>query len=172
MSGVLVVDITKNNILATIDVTLYESLKDLYEALLALKKGSFADDERIRIVYNSVNQKKLIDELLLTIDIPDFFVIFELTNATTGIDFSFSDSFCIYPWINLRISTLGDISPCCKFDVSEFNENININNIKDIYLGKKMSELRQAFRNGIKPVKCLLEGRECWFRKYAPTCKI
>ena len=158
MSGVLVVDITKNNILATIDVTLYESLKDLYEALLALKKGSFADDERIRIVYNSVNQKKLIDELLLTIDIPDFFVIFELTNATTGIDFSFSDSFCIYPWINLRISTLGDISPCCKFDVSEFNENININNIKDIYLGKKMSELRQAFRNGIKPVKC----NACW----------
>ena len=73
----------KHNILATLDVTSFKSLKDLYEALLSLKKDIFADDERIRIVYNSAKQKKLIDELLLAIDISDFFVIFETTDATT-----------------------------------------------------------------------------------------
>jgi hypothetical protein len=87
------VGITKNNILATVDLTTYKSLRDLYEDLLALKKDVFADHERIVIVYNSANQKKLIDELLLVIDIPDFFVIFETTDVNTGIDFSFSDSF-------------------------------------------------------------------------------
>lgn len=151
-----VVDTTKNNILATIDVTSYESLKDLYEALFALKKDAFADDERIRIVYNSANQKKLIDELLLVIDIPDFFVIFETTDVNTGIDFSFSDSFCIYPWINLRISTLGEISPCCMI-----NKNIaNLSNttIQDAYSSDIMKDLRQQFLVGNRPDEC----SACW----------
>ncbi len=158
MTGVLVVDTTKNSILATIDVTSYEYLKDLYEALLSLKKDAFADNERIRIVYNSKNQKKLIDQLLSTIDIPDFFCIFETTDITTGIDFNFSDSFCIYPWINLRISTIGEISPCCKFDTTGLSENINTDNIKEIYFGKNMSALREALRQGQRPSQCCA----CW----------
>jgi hypothetical protein len=120
--GVRVVGITKNNILATVDITSYTSLKDLYEVLLSSKKDTFADDERIVIIYNSTNQKKLVDELLKIIDIPDFFIIFKTTNNGGGIDFNFSDSFCIYPWINLRVSTTGDIGPCCM-------NNRNISNL-------------------------------------------
>ncbi len=160
MIGVLVVGITKNNysILATVDVTSYNSLSDLYEILLSLKKDVFADNERIVVVYNSTNQKKLIDQLLAAIDISDFFVIFETTDNCAGIDSSFSDSFCIYPWINLRINTQGGISPCCKFDSTGLSENVNTENIKDIYLGKNMSGLRTALRQGQRPTQCQV----CW----------
>jgi len=146
----------KHNILATLDVTSFKSLKDLYEALLSLKKDIFADDERIRIVYNSAKQKKLIDELLLAIDISDFFVIFETTDATTGIDFSFSDSFCIYPWINLRISTVGDISPCCMSNKNI--ANLSKTTIQDAYSSNVMKDLRQAFLVGDRPTEC----SACW----------
>ena len=156
MTGVLVVGITKSNILATIDVTSYISLKDLYEDLLALKKDTFADDERIVIVYNSNKQKQLIDELLLTVDIPDFFITFELSDNKNGIDFNFSDSFCIYPWINLRISTVGDISPCCLF--KETIANLDQTTIKEVYQGKFMRDLRRSFLVGEKPTQCSV----CW----------
>ena len=147
---------TKNNILATVDVTSYTSLKDLYEDLLAVKRDVFADDERIVVVYNSEKQYKLINELLLAVDIPNFFVIFKITDNTTGIDFSFSDSFCIYPWINLRISAVGDISPCCMF--SEQISNLNQSTIKDVYRGQFMRDLRQSFLSGEYPGQC----SSCW----------
>ncbi len=143
-------------ILATVDVTLYNSINDLYEVLLSLKKEVFTDDERIVIVYNSTSQRKLVNELLLTIDIPEFFVIFKLTDCQDGIDFNFSDSFCIYPWINLRISTTGDIGPCCSFQKSF--TNLNQTTIKEAYQSNFMQELRQDFLNGEYPSSC----STCW----------
>jgi MoaA/NifB/PqqE/SkfB family radical SAM enzyme len=153
---VLVVDITKNNILATVDVTSYTSLKDLYEVLLSLKKDAFADYERIVIIYNSTNQKKLVDELLTVIDIPNFFIIFETTNNCGGIDFNFSDSFCIYPWINLRISTTGDIGPCCMNNRSI--SNLAQTTIQEAYHSDIMKNLRHSFLTGEFPSSCL----SCW----------
>jgi MoaA/NifB/PqqE/SkfB family radical SAM enzyme len=155
---VRVVDTTKNNysILATVDITLYTSLKDLYEDLLAVKRDVFADDERIVIVYNSSNQKKLIDQLLIAIDIPDFFVIFEKTDNCDGLDFSFSDSFCIYPWINLRISTVGDISPCCTN--TENISNLAQTTIQEAYHSESMKDLRHSFLAGKFPSSC----SSCW----------
>jgi MoaA/NifB/PqqE/SkfB family radical SAM enzyme len=153
---VLVVDITTNNILATIDITTYKSIKDLYEDLLGLKKDVFADDERIVIVYNSDTQKKLIDELLIAVDIPEFFVTFETTTNTSGLNFSFSDSFCVYPWINLRISTSGDIKPCCMS--SETIANLTKLSIQDAYQSTIMKDLRQAFLTGEYPSSC----SACW----------
>ena len=156
MIGVLVVGITKSNILATVDVTSYTSLKDLYEVLLSLKKDAFADDDRIVIIYNSKKQYKLVKELLDAIDIPEFFIIFETTNTKSEMDFSFSDSFCIYPWINLRISTVGDISPCCMF--SEQIDNLNQTTIKEVYQDQVMRKLRQSFLSGEYPSQC----SSCW----------
>jgi MoaA/NifB/PqqE/SkfB family radical SAM enzyme len=154
--GVLVVGITKNNILATVDVTSYTSLKDLYEVLLSLKKDAFADDERIVVVYNSEKQLKLVTELLNTIDIPEFFIIFETTNNCGGIDFSFSDSFCIYPWINLRISTVGDISPCCMNNKTI--SNLSQTTIQEAYHSDIMKGLRHSFLTGEFPSSCV----SCW----------
>jgi MoaA/NifB/PqqE/SkfB family radical SAM enzyme len=155
---VLVVGITKNNysILATVDVTSYTSLKDLYEVLLSLKKDAFAVDDRIVIIYNSTNQKKLVDELLTIIDIPEFFVIFETTDNIAGIDFNFSDSFCIYPWINLRVSTTGDISPCCMNTGSI--SNLAQTTIQEAYHSDIMKDLRHSFLAGEFPSSC----SSCW----------
>ncbi len=156
MIGVLVVGITKNNILATVDVTSYTSLKDLYEVLLSLKKDEFADDERIVVVYHSEKQLKLVTDLLTTIDIPEFFIIFETTNNCGGIDFSFSDSFCIYPWINLRISTVGDISPCCMNNKTI--SNLSQTTIQEAYHSDIMKDLRHSFLTGEFPSSCV----SCW----------
>ena len=146
-------------VLATVNVTEYKSLDDLYQTLLSIKKEVFLDHERIIINYSTDQQLSLINELLIAIDIPVFFVQFEKVDSSDdSINFTFNESFCIYPWINLRISSLGRISPCCKFDSSKLTENINNTAIKDVYLGKTMSELRQAFRNGQKPVECT----SCW----------
>ncbi len=152
------VGITKNNysILATVDVTKYKSLKDLYDELLSLKKDAFADNDRIVIVYNSSNQKKLIDQLLIAVDIPDFFVIFKITDNCDGLDFSFSDSFCIYPWINLRISTVGDISPCCMNN--KIISNLSQTTIQEAYHSDSMKDLRHSFLAGKFPNSC----SSCW----------
>ena len=152
----LVVVITKNNILATVDVTSYTSLKDLYEVLLSLKKDAFADDDRIVIIYNSTNQKKLVDELLTINDISEFFVTFETTDNIAGIDFNFSDSFCIYPWINLRVSTTGDISPCCMNNTSI--SNLAQTTIQEAYHSDIMKNLRHSFLTGEFPGSC----SSCW----------
>lgn len=163
MNGVLVVGITKNNILATIDITSYNSLKNLYEDLLALKKDVFADDERIIIVYNSLSQKKLIDELLLAIDIPEFFVTFELCDAIGGLDFNFSDNFCIYPWSNVEIRQTGEFAPCCKFQSNILDNQgnpmtVRNSSINEVYQSKFMKDLRNNFRQGNKPLAC----SDCW----------
>lgn len=145
-----------NNILATVDITKYNSLKDLYEQLVSLKKDVFQDDERIVLIYKTDRQRQLLDELLYEIDIPEFFVDYRLTDNDSGIDFNFSDSFCIYPWINLRISAVGDISPCCMF--TESFGNINKDSIQDLYHSEFMKNLRQSFLKGDRPTQCT----KCW----------
>ena len=158
----------KNNysILATVDVTSYTSLKDLYEDLLAVKRDVFADDERIVIVFNSSNQKKLIDQLLIDIDIDDFFIIFKTTDNCNGLDFNFGDSFCIYPWSNIEIKNTGVFSPCCKFQVGILDDQeqpMTIQNasIDTAYHSKFMKNLRNAFRKNIKPHAC----NDCWINE-------
>jgi radical SAM protein with 4Fe4S-binding SPASM domain len=144
------------NILATVDITKYNSLKDLYEQLLSLKKDVFQDDERIVLIYKTDSQRQLLDELLYEIDIPEFFVDYRVTDNDSGIDFNFSNSFCIYPWINLRISAVGDISPCCMF-IESFG-NINKDSIQDLYHSEFMKNLRQSFLKGERPTQCT----KCW----------
>lgn len=153
----MVVDTTNNfQILDTVDITKYNLLNELYKHLLSLKKDEFANNERIILVYRTENQKKLLDELITVIDIPEFFIKFEQTNQLGGIDFSFSDSFCIYPWINLRVSTTGDISPCCmsKTNIS----NISSTTLTEAYTSNTMKKLRQAFLIGEYPSSC----SACW----------
>ncbi len=159
--GVEVVTVRMNNytILAIINVSECNSLTELHNQLANAKKEVFNDQERIIINYSTDKHLALITELLNAIDIPDFFVIFnQVISDNPTIDFVFEDSFCIYPWINLRINTLGQISPCCKFDTNGLSENINNNSIKEVYLGKTMSDVREALRNGQRPKQCNV----CW----------
>jgi MoaA/NifB/PqqE/SkfB family radical SAM enzyme len=169
---VLVVDITKNNysILATVDLTKFKSLADLQTHLLPLKKDVYQVNERILFIYNNQSSKvlNLVKELLIDIDIPEFFTIFEPTDSydPTALDYELGERSCIYPWINLRISTTGDISPCCYYDGYLQDKqgntlNINKTNLKEIYLGTAMSQLRQQFRSGQRPTGC----KNCWQRE-------
>ena len=172
MSGVLVVDITKNNysILATIDLTKLKSLKDLYESIVAVKKDTYLDNERILFVYNSQSDKilDLVKDLLLEIDIPEFFTIFNPTDYydPESINYNPNDGYCIYPWINLRISATGNISPCCYYDgylMDDTGNELNINktNLKNLYLGPAMKSLRDQFKQGQRPTGC----SNCWKRE-------
>lgn len=159
MDTVAVVATTNNfQILDTVDITKHNLLNELYEHLLSLKKDEFADNERIVLVYRTENQKKLLDELITVIDIPEFFLVYEQTENQGGLDWCFPDNFCIYPWINLRVFTTGDTKPCCVFRNYISDGNINNKTLKELYQGDFMSNLRQSFLKNEKPKPCI----HCW----------
>jgi radical SAM protein with 4Fe4S-binding SPASM domain len=156
---VLVVDTTKNNfnILATLDLTKYNSVPELYNELLPLKKDVYEECDRIVFLYGtSTKVLNLVKELLDFIDIPEFFVQYEQTNSTGGLDFEFSASHCIYPWANLVIDNLGDIGPCCLYKGKI--SNINNSELKEIYHSDRLQELRKQFLAGEYPSAC----SACW----------
>ena len=159
MIGVQVVVITKNNfnILATLDLTKYNSVPELYNDLLPLKKDVYEECDRIVFLYGtSTKILNLVKEILSFIDIPDFFVSYEQTTNGGGLDFEFSSSHCIYPWINLMIDNVGNIAPCCVF--GERISNINDSSIVDVYQGTFLKNLRKDFLDGKYPTAC----STCW----------
>ncbi len=153
------VDTTKNNILATVDLTKYNSVPELYYDLLPLKKDVYEECDRIVFLYGtSTKVLNLVKELLDFIDIPEFFVQYEQTNSTGGLDFEFSSSHCIYPWINLVIYTLGDIGPCCLYKGNISNINNSNSNLKEIYHSNLLQNLRKQLLVGEYPSAC----SACW----------
>jgi MoaA/NifB/PqqE/SkfB family radical SAM enzyme len=157
--GEQMVDTTKNNILATVDLTKYNSVPELYYDLLPLKKDVYEECDRIVFLYGtSTKVLNLVKELLDFIDIPEFFVQYEQTNSTGGLDFEFSSSHCIYPWINLVIYTLGDIGPCCLYKGNISNINNSNSNLKEIYHSNLLQNLRKQLLVGEYPSAC----SACW----------
>ena len=62
---------TDYNILATVDLTKYSSVPELYNDLLLLKKDNYENNDRIVFVHgHSSKILKLVKELLVVIDIP------------------------------------------------------------------------------------------------------
>ena len=149
------------NIFATIDVTLYNSLKELYRNLLQAKKDVYDSNERI-LIRHTPNSLNLINELLVFIDIPDYFVIFEELNSSSTLDFSLSDSHCIYPWANLLIDNVGEFRPCCRFNGNISIDNkiatINSSSLQSVYFSDYMKTLRNKLLLGEKPTECAA----CW----------
>jgi len=74
------------------------------------------------------------------------------------------DTFCILPWVNLKLTNLGEFMPCCVYkDVIKDNNNnkFNVNNttqIESVYNSADLNMLRQSFVNGEMPIKC----SDCW----------
>ena len=159
-----VVVTTKNNfnILAEIQASQYDSLASLYDQLLNLKKDQYDHNDRI-VIRSNEQAKPLILEMLEFIDIPDFFVIFELDLSPTNFDYQLHESHCIYPWANLMINNLGDIHPCCYFQGEIFVEpgqsaDIGQHSLDKIYLSDHMRHVRDQFRQGQRPESCA----KCW----------
>ena len=74
-----------------------------------------------------------------------------------------SDSLCVIPWIGIDINPIGTARACCVSMQEIHDDHGNLFNIKDndletIYKSKHMQQLRQDFRQGIKPNSCQV----CW----------
>jgi MoaA/NifB/PqqE/SkfB family radical SAM enzyme len=147
-----------NKIIGIVDLTEIESLDVIYSSLVDLKKDVYEDNERIVIMHgSSVTVLSLIREILEAIDIPDFFVEYQQINKETKLDFNIGPSHCIYPWINLQIDNLGNISPCCRYQ-SSTKINIKQTTLKDAYHSDSFTELRNKLLSGQYPSEC----RSCW----------
>ena len=82
--------------------------------------------------------------------------MYDQIDSNEGLDFEFSQSHCIYPWIGLNITNVGDILPCCMS--KENIANIVDINIHDAYHGNILKELRKDLLAGNKPDNCT----SCW----------
>lgn len=72
-------------------------------------------------------------------------------------------SICAQPWISLDVDNQGGFAPCCFFndvikraDGSEYNASTHT--LEEVYNSEYMRQLREAFRQGIKPKECV----RCW----------
>ena len=154
-----------------VDLTEYTALNELYSKLVSLKKEEYQDNERIVFFYDVhfIKILELVREILITVDIPEFFTIFKegATQQSKSLDFNFSDTQCIYPWLNLEIGTMGEIKPCCQFQGNIVNNNqissIGNSSLKEVYLSDYMKNLRNSFRQGNKPKEC----SACWSNESA-----
>jgi len=143
-----------NKILAEISLDQVNSWSEVYQSLLELKRDRFQDNERIIIRHSSKSEKTL-HEIIDFVDIPTFFIQFESIEQDNLT--SFSDSHCIYPWINLLISTTGDVRPCCLYQ-GETAINIKQDSIESAYFHRDLDKVRQQFMSNEKPTECHL----CW----------
>ena len=159
------------SVIEFVDLTEYTALNELYSKLVSLKKEEYQDNERIVFFYDIhfIKIIELVQEILITVDIPEFFTIFKegAIQRTNSLDFNFSDTQCIYPWLNLELGLLGEIRPCCTYRGNIVNNNqissIKNSNIKEVYLSDYMKNLRESFRQGIKPKEC----STCWSNEAA-----
>jgi radical SAM protein with 4Fe4S-binding SPASM domain len=65
--------------------------------------------------------------------------------------------FCFAPWSNLDIDPQGNISPCCKFQHKNYNDqplNINQNNLQQYVNSRTMQIIREEFLNDQWPKGC------------------
>lgn len=65
-------------------------------------------------------------------------------------------TFCYSPWTNIDISPQGDISPCCKFQMSKYNQKFDVqNHTLAQYLGSEfLNKVKQDFQQGQWPQGC------------------
>ena len=65
--------------------------------------------------------------------------------------------FCYSPWSNIDISTLGNMTPCCKFRVTDESQHINIqtSSINDYKTSKFIQDIKQTFLQGHWPNGCI-----------------
>lgn len=73
------------------------------------------------------------------------------------------DSLCVIPWVGIVANSIGTTRPCCVSMQEIYNEDGNLFNLKDhdletVYKSKHMQQLRQQFRQGLKPDSC----KVCW----------
>jgi len=63
---------------------------------------------------------------------------------------------CMAPWTNIDISPLGNISPCCKFRMSHYDEKFNVakTQIEEYSNSNFLKNVKQEFTNNVWPKGC------------------
>ena len=145
-------------VLATINLTDRESVKNMWDTLYAVKKDYYTPDERIIVIYSKQNNPLLLDslkEILLDLDIPEFFIFYKVIDVPVDDSYTFylNKDFCFYPWSNIRFNPSGSSAPCCRYsdilkDADNKTYDVNQVDIKKIYFGPGMSDLRETFKSG------------------------
>ena len=65
--------------------------------------------------------------------------------------------FCYSPWTNVDISPQGNVSPCCKFQMSDYNESFNVQTQTLQYYSDSafLAQIKQEFTQGQWPKGCV-----------------
>ena len=152
------------NIVGIVDLLTINSVPELYNACLAVKKNHYTPDDRIIVRHNIHKQTlELVKEILEFIDIPEWFVDYEFIDTSVGLNFSLKKSHCILPWISLEIDNDGVVRPCCMFRSEHLRDNrpvINIaeSNIKELY----SSEYMRNIRSRVLTEEFITDCSGCW----------
>ena len=65
-------------------------------------------------------------------------------------------TFCYSPWSNIDISPQGDLTPCCKFQMSKYDASFNVQTqtLSEYYKSAFLAEVKQEFAQGQWPRGC------------------
>jgi MoaA/NifB/PqqE/SkfB family radical SAM enzyme len=83
-----------------------------------------------------------------------------------------SKTFCMFPWMHLNVTPLGNVYPCCSSDYTEPFANVKDSSLKDIFNNDKMKQLRLDMLAGKDSSICTYcykheESSPFSFRKYS-----
>lgn len=83
-----------------------------------------------------------------------------------------SKTFCMFPWVHLNVTPLGNVYPCCSSDYTAPFDTTHNKSLAEIFNGEKMKELRLNMLNDKKTSICNYcykheESSPFSFRKYS-----
>ena len=83
-----------------------------------------------------------------------------------------SKTFCMFPWVHLNATPLGNVYPCCSSDYTAPFDNVKDKSLKEAFNNDKMKELRLNMLNDKKSSICEYcykheESSPFSFRKYS-----
>jgi len=162
-----------------------ESHEKIYQLFVQHYRAVYNNNDRL-VFYSKENPSiellSHIEQAAKLIDISNWFILIVCPGDVTATDdpmqhvdlsiidalpiienFHRSESICSLPWISAAVSPNGDFTPCCLYDGTVNNININHNTLEDYYTSDHMQDLRQQFIAGTKPVRC----NTCWKKETA-----
>jgi MoaA/NifB/PqqE/SkfB family radical SAM enzyme len=83
-----------------------------------------------------------------------------------------SKTFCMFPWLHLNVTPLGNVYPCCSSDYTQPFANVKDSSLKEIFNSDGMKQLRLDMLSGKKSNICTYcykheESSPFSFRKYS-----
>ena len=83
-----------------------------------------------------------------------------------------SKTFCMFPWMHLNVTPLGNVYPCCSSDYTQPFANVKESSLKEIFNNDRMKQLRKDMLSDKKSNICTYcykheESSPFSFRKYS-----